>query len=106
MTKLTIGNKYIIPLTKTAKNFYKIEILAGTEVHTTLYISYNTIVGLKCSKGLQVLTNYWSTTTGKHLNYLCKDKKQRQDNLQTTQEVYGLVWNYLMLNSSYLKALD
>jgi hypothetical protein len=44
------------------------------------YYSYDTLVAFRSSKtGLVCLKNYWSTTTGKHLNTIQPDHKARVD---------------------------
>lgn len=48
----------------------------------TIYYSYDTIVAFRGtnSKGVYfncIIKNYWSTTTGKHLNFINPDKKIR-----------------------------
>lgn len=44
----------------------------------TVFKSYDTIVGFQDREGLKVMKNYWSTTTGAHLNALDGgDKKSR-----------------------------
>jgi len=50
----------------------------------TLYFSYNTIVAFRGfidnnNYGLFVAKNVWGSTTGKHLNYICRDKSDRLD---------------------------
>jgi hypothetical protein len=46
----------------------------------TLYYSYHTIVAYRDGvDGLVVCKNMWGTTTGKHLNWICDDKKTRLD---------------------------
>lgn len=43
-----------------------------------LYYSYETIIGYSTNSGGLVLTeNVWGNTTGKHLNWLDRDKKKR-----------------------------
>ena len=43
-----------------------------------LYYSYETIIGYRTNGGGLVLTkNVWGTTTGKHLNWLDRDKSKR-----------------------------
>ena len=42
-----------------------------------LYFSYNTIVAFNSDKGLIISKNYWSTTTGKHLNWINPNKEIR-----------------------------
>ena len=56
-----------------------IAIQLGTRV---IYYSYDTIVAFRGtnSKGEYfncIIKNYWSTTTGKHLNFINPDKKIR-----------------------------
>lgn len=43
----------------------------------SLYYSYSTIVAFSDGHGLVVSENVWSKTTGKHLNWIQNDKKQR-----------------------------
>jgi hypothetical protein len=42
-----------------------------------IYYSYNTIIALKFQGHLLITENIWSSTTGKHLNYICPDKSKR-----------------------------
>lgn len=43
-----------------------------------VYFSYNTIVAFRTARcGLVVHQNDWTHTTGKHLNWICDDKKRR-----------------------------
>ena len=43
----------------------------------TLYFSYETVVAFKTCGRLICCKNVWTTTTGKHLNWIEPDKKQR-----------------------------
>ena len=43
----------------------------------TLYFSYETVIGFEDEKGEFISENVWSTTTGRHLNWLENDKKAR-----------------------------
>lgn len=44
----------------------------------TLFYSYKTVVAFSTpDTGLVARVNDWSTTTGKHLNEICPDKKER-----------------------------
>ena len=46
----------------------------------TLYYSYKTIIAYRDNKdGLVISDNDWSTTTGKHLNWILEDKSYRLD---------------------------
>jgi hypothetical protein len=62
----------------------------------TLYFSYDTVVGFEDGIGQYYCENCWGTTTGKHLNWLCPDKKLRlppdefETKLQETLEKYKL----------------
>lgn len=42
-----------------------------------LYYSYETIVAFADSNGLVCSENYWTVTTGKHLNWIQPDKSKR-----------------------------
>ena len=41
------------------------------------WFSYDTLIAFRSDKGLFVRKNNWSTTTGKHLNWINKDKAIR-----------------------------
>ncbi len=43
----------------------------------TLYYSYATVIAFRGSDGLKIRENDWSTTTGKHLNWINDDKSRR-----------------------------
>lgn len=44
----------------------------------SLYFSYSTVIAFQDNDGLKVRENDWSTTTGKHLNWIDGgDKKKR-----------------------------
>lgn len=46
----------------------------------SFYYSYDTLVAFRSPfSGLVIMKNYWSTTTGKHLNWIHDDKKLRID---------------------------
>lgn len=63
----------------------------------TLYFSYDTIVAFKEGTNFYISENIWSKTTGKHLNWLEKDKKSRlkysefKDKLEKTLNKYNIV---------------
>lgn len=46
----------------------------------SIYFSYHTPVAYRGSEGLVISENCWSTTTGKHLNWICPDKSRRIPN--------------------------
>ena len=54
-------------------NFTRVE--SGDNI---LYFSYETLVGFAVPgiPGTAVIQNYWSTTTGKHLNYIDNGNKE------------------------------
>ena len=63
----------------------------------SLYFSYETVVAFQDVDGLKVRQNDWSTTTGKHLNWIDGgDKKARlasqdfEDALKAKLAQYGL----------------
>jgi len=57
---------------------YGVNTLRVKLVNITLYYSYKTIVAYEDAKdGLVVRKNDWSTTTGKHLNWIDDDHKTR-----------------------------
>jgi len=43
----------------------------------TLFFSYDTVVAFQSVNGNFYSENQWGPTTGKHLNYICPDKKKR-----------------------------
>lgn len=43
------------------------------------YYSYNTLIAFKIGGEFHIIQNYWGTTTGKHLNWINKDKSIRED---------------------------
>lgn len=62
----------------------------------SLYFSYDTVIGFGDGLDEYFSENVWGTTTGKHLNWLCSDKKKRlphaefEAKLQETLEKYNL----------------
>ena len=57
--------------------------------YVTIWFSYNTMVAFRYSGGeLHVSVNYWSNTTGKLINRLQPDKKQRLNSCDLEQ-----AWN-------------
>lgn len=63
----------------------------------TLYFSYQTIIAFVGHDGEQrTRQNEWSTTTGKHLNWVCPNKNERIDGVSFEKELkaelafYGL----------------
>lgn len=54
------------------------------------WFSYNTMVAFRIGGEFHILKNYWSTTTGKHLNWIHPDKSIRED-----QETFDANYNRL-----------
>ena len=48
-----------------------------TQGGLTLYYSYDTVIAFTVNGVLTMRENDWSTTTGKHMNWLDPDKKMR-----------------------------
>ena len=64
-----------------SSNNYGIKSLCFTDVEgNKFYFSYKTLVAFRKRGNKMVITkNYWNTTTGKHLNWINRDKKDRVD---------------------------
>ena len=45
----------------------------------SFYFSYNTLVAFMGKEGIVCIKHYWSSTTGRHLNWIQPDKKRRVD---------------------------
>ena len=60
---------------------YGVHAMAFRDVNNNAYYySYDTLIAFFSIKtGLVILKNYWSRTTGKHLNWIDKDKSIRVD---------------------------
>lgn len=58
---------------------------------TTLYFSYETLVGVRRAGKLHVVTNMWGTTTGKHLNILDGGSKEAKNSRLTSADFDMLV---------------
>ena len=43
------------------------------------WYSYKTLVAFRINGEFHIIKNYWSTTTGKHLNWINRDKTIRED---------------------------
>ena len=55
---------------------YGAHTLAFEDNNNTYYFSYNTLVAIRCNKGLFVRQNVWGNTTGKHLNWIDGGSKE------------------------------
>ena len=65
----------------------------------TLYFSYNTLIAFRGyvneeKRGLFIIKNYWASTTGKHLNFICSDKNRRLD-----EDVFNALFNKAIKNA-------
>ena len=60
------------------------------------WFSYKTLVAFRINGEFHILKNYWSTTTGKHLNWIHPDKSIRE-----TQEAFDA--NYTRLTQGVTK---
>lgn len=61
----------------------------------TLYFSYSTVIAFRDSDGLKVRQNDWSTTTGKHLNWIDGgDKKARLTSEQFEEALKAKLASY------------
>jgi hypothetical protein len=66
----------MIEMIELANNFKKLIIR-----ESSFWFSYTTCVAFRKDGILYCSENIWSNTTGKHLNMICIDKKQRIDNV-------------------------
>lgn len=56
-----------------------------------LYFSYNTVIAFIFKGELVIRKNDWSTTTGKHLNWIDDDKKKRIDGCKFVEKLNSVV---------------
>ena len=42
------------------------------------WFSYDTLVAFRTKGEFHIVKNYWGTTTGKHLNWICSNKSIRE----------------------------
>ena len=47
--------------------------------HNDYYFSYDTLIAFRGDEGLIIRENIWGSTTGKHLNWIDRDKSIRVD---------------------------
>lgn len=63
-----------------------------------LYFSYETVIAFRSPKtGLVIRKNDWSTTTGKHLNAINPNKKERIDGAEFTAQLEKLLSSYNLI---------
>lgn len=63
-----------------SSNNYGVNTLCFTDNHGNKYwYSYETLVAFCINGEFHIIKNYWSTTTGKHLNWIDSDKSIRED---------------------------
>lgn len=53
----------------------------------TFWFSYSTLVAFRIKGEFHIVKNYWGTITGKHLNWINRDKSIREDG-ETFQSNY------------------
>ena len=58
-------------------NYGKHSLVFTDTNNNDFYFSYNTLIAFRSDKGFFVRQNDWSTTTGKDLNWISTDKKER-----------------------------
>ena len=58
---------------------YGVNTLCFEEGANKFWFSYETLVAFKINEEFHIIKNYWGTTTGKHLNWICNDKSIRED---------------------------
>lgn len=58
---------------------YGAHCLKFTDGNNTYWFSYETLVAFCINGEFHIRKNEWGTTTGKHLNWICEDKKIRED---------------------------
>ena len=68
-----------------ASSNYGAHALRVTIGSLTVYFSYKTPVAFQTPHGLVCSENVWSTTTGKHLNWIQPNKKNRIPNAEFEQ---------------------
>ena len=70
---------------------YGVNSLCFTDEVGRYWFSYKTLVAFRINGEFHILKNYWSTTTGKHLNWIDSDKSRRED-----QEAFDANYERLM----------
>ena len=58
---------------------YGAHTLCFEEGANRFWFSYDTLVAFRINGEFHIIKNYWGNTTGKHLNWICEDKKIRED---------------------------
>ena len=56
---------------------YGVHCLTFSDDRAKYWFSYETLIAFRCSGGFFIRKNDWATTTGKHLNWIDKDKSKR-----------------------------
>jgi len=69
-----------------ASSNYGAHALEVTVGSLTVYFSYTTPIAFRGPNGLRCSENCWSTTTGKHLNWIEPNKKARLPRAKFEQE--------------------
>ena len=60
-------------------NYGSHSLAFNDKFNNTYYFSYDTLVAFTGNDGLVIRENVWGNTTGKHLNWINKDKSIRVD---------------------------
>ena len=60
-------------------NYGSHSLAFNDKFNNTYYFSYDTLVAFTGNNGLVIRQNVWGNTTGKHLNWINKDKSIRVD---------------------------
>ncbi len=62
-----------------SSNNYGVNSLCFQIGSDKFWFSYETLVAFRIKGEFHIIKNYWGTTTGKHLNWICDDKSIRED---------------------------
>lgn len=62
-----------------ADDKYAAHCMSFTDGDSVYWFSYNTLVAFRIKGEFHIRKNIWGTITGKHLNWICKDKTIRED---------------------------
>jgi len=70
-----------------SSNNYGVNALKVTIDKLQLWFSYKTIIAFQYDGHFVISKNYWGNTSGKHLNWIDRDKKIRKDNEEFQMEL-------------------
>ena len=77
-----------------SSNNYGVNTLCFNDEIGQYWFSYETLVVFSINGEFHIIKNYWSTTTGKHLNWINPDKSIREDR-ETFNKNYERLMNDL-----------